>query len=47
MRRREFGLALASLAGLASTRVSAQQETRLPKIAILSPSTLSQAEERW
>jgi putative ABC transport system substrate-binding protein len=36
MRRREFGLALASLAGLPSTRVSAQQ-TNLRKVAILSP----------
>ena len=45
MRRREFGLALASLAGLARTRVSAQQRTTLPKLAILSPSTPAEAEE--
>ena len=45
MRRREFGLALASLAGLAWTRVSAQQRTKLPKLAILSPSTPAEAEE--
>jgi putative ABC transport system substrate-binding protein len=44
MRRREFGLALASFAGLAWTRVSAQQ-AKLPKLAILSPSTPAEAEE--
>jgi putative tryptophan/tyrosine transport system substrate-binding protein len=37
MRRREFGLALASLAGLGWTRVSAQSRTRLPKVAFLLP----------
>jgi putative ABC transport system substrate-binding protein len=45
MRRREFGLALASLAGLTWTRVSAQQQTKLPKLAILSPEAPSNAEE--
>jgi putative ABC transport system substrate-binding protein len=45
MKRREFGLALASFAGLASTRVGAQQQTKLPKLAILSPSVPSEAEE--
>jgi putative ABC transport system substrate-binding protein len=45
MRRREFGLALLSLAGLASTATSAQQLTRLPKIAILSPKAPPPAED--
>jgi putative ABC transport system substrate-binding protein len=44
MRRREFGLAVASFAGLTSTRLSAQQAS-LPKLAILSPSVRSEAEE--
>jgi putative tryptophan/tyrosine transport system substrate-binding protein len=45
MRRREFGVALASLAGLSWTRVNAQQSTEIPKLAILSPATPSEAEE--
>jgi putative ABC transport system substrate-binding protein len=45
MRRREFELALASLAGLAWTRVSAQQQTKLPKLAILSPEAPSNPED--
>jgi putative ABC transport system substrate-binding protein len=42
MRRREFELAMASLVGLAWTRVSAQQRTKLPKLAFLSPSPPSE-----
>jgi putative ABC transport system substrate-binding protein len=45
MRRREFGMALASFAGVAWTRVSAQQPTELPKLAILSPATPSNVDE--
>ena len=45
MRRREFGLALASLAGLAWTPVSAQQQPKLPKVAILEPGTPDYAEK--
>lgn len=45
MRRREFGLTLASMASLAWTRVSAQQQTKLPKLAILSPAAPSNVDE--
>jgi putative tryptophan/tyrosine transport system substrate-binding protein len=37
MRRRDLALGLISLAGLGWTRVRAQQQTELPKLAILSP----------
>jgi putative ABC transport system substrate-binding protein len=48
LRRRDVALGLAglaSLAGLARTRVSAQQRTTLPKLAILSPKAPPPAEE--
>jgi len=45
MRRREFELALASFAGLAWTRVSAQPRTEAPKLAILSPEAPSNIED--
>jgi putative tryptophan/tyrosine transport system substrate-binding protein len=45
MRRRELALGLVSLAGVAWIRVSAQQLTKLPKLAILSPEAPSNAEE--
>jgi putative ABC transport system substrate-binding protein len=44
MRRRDLALGVVSLAGLTWTRVSAQQ-TRVPKLAILSPMAPSEAEE--
>ena len=37
MRRREFGLSLAGLAGSPWSHASAQQQAKLPKLAILSP----------
>jgi putative ABC transport system substrate-binding protein len=45
MRRREFELAVASLAVLAWARAGAQQDRELPKLAILSPEVPSNAEE--
>jgi putative ABC transport system substrate-binding protein len=45
MRRRDLALGLVSLVGLAWTRVSAQQQAKLPTLAILSPEVPSNAEE--
>jgi putative ABC transport system substrate-binding protein len=45
MRRREFGLALASFVGLAGAGASAQQQTTMPKLAILSPKAPPPAED--
>jgi putative tryptophan/tyrosine transport system substrate-binding protein len=45
MRRREFGLALASLVASPWTHAGAQQQTKLPKLAILSPKAPPPAEE--
>jgi hypothetical protein len=45
MRRREFGLALASFVGLAGAGASAQRQTTMPKLAILSPKAPPPAED--
>lgn len=45
MKRRDLALGLVSLAGLSWTRVSAQQPTQVPKLAILSPEAPSNTED--